>query len=225
MPSREVAALLEENAQLRANEDQLLAEVAQLREDLGTLEDACQHYIALHDRLPIGCMMLNRHGTVTDANRRAAILLQRGTRQLSGTPFLSLLVQEHRRRFLHHLVACNRSEELFSFEVALRRADATAIPVRLSMRAFGKNEGYALCLSDLREARLGESRYATTSGIAAQRSERDPGPGPDHRDADARAARADHSGVERDRQDSAAAISNQRYGSAATPVRGGLSAP
>jgi hypothetical protein len=144
--------LLEEIDRLRGAEDRLDAEVAQLRETVAVLEEECRHRFDAYDLAPVASLMLDRHGTIWNLNRRALQLLRFGKPQLIGVPLLVLLTQPYRRRFLEHVLASKRTPDPIAFEVMVTRSEREVIPVRLSLRWTTEEGGsYAVDLIDLRE--------------------------------------------------------------------------
>jgi PAS domain-containing protein len=144
--------LLEEIRRLRGNEEQLSAEVAELRETVAALEETRSYSLDAFDLAPIACLTLDRHGTIRNGNRRACSLLRFSKQQLLGVPLLTLLTLAHRRRFLEHVLACRKSPEPTAFEVMVKPSEREPIAVRLSLRWTAEDGGsYAVCLIDLRE--------------------------------------------------------------------------
>ena len=144
--------LLDEIQRSRLSEEQLAAEVAELRETVAQLEETRGYYLDAYDLAPIACLTLDRHGAIRNANRRACGLLHFSKQQLMGVPLLTLLGLFHRRRFLEHVLACRKSPDPTAFEVLMTASECQPIAVRLSLRWTVENGGsYAVCLLDLRE--------------------------------------------------------------------------
>ncbi len=140
-----------ELALLQAENDQLNAEVAQLNEQLFALESARDRYADLYDFVSVACLTLDPHGAITEANRRTVSLVRYERRRLVGTPLMTLVVREHRRRFLEHLAICNRGVEAATFDVTLAPSEGKPIPVRVTIRSNRElGGGFALAMVDMR---------------------------------------------------------------------------
>jgi PAS domain S-box-containing protein len=153
--------LLAEIERLRSNEDQLEAEISQLRETVAELEAACARQVDPFDLAPVACLTLDRHGAIRNANRRALMLLGVNRHQLLGIPLLMLLTSGSRRRFLEHVVATRRSVEPTTFEVTVSSRERGTVPARLSIRWTEDGaENYAVALVDLSERNAAFERGA-----------------------------------------------------------------
>jgi PAS domain-containing protein len=161
--------LLEELERLRSTEEQLSAEVAELREAVLDLEEARHYQLDAYDLAPIACLTLDRHGTIRNANRRACSVLCFSKQQLTGVPLLALLTLAHRRRFLEHVLASRKSPEPSAFEVLVAASEREPVAVRLSIRWTEESGGsYAVCLIDLRERDIALADYQRLVEAARQ---------------------------------------------------------
>ena len=175
-----LSALLLEVERLRAIEEVLRAEVAELEEAALSVGATRDHKAEMYDFVPVACLTLDRFGAIREANSWAVSLLRLPRPQLLGVPLLCLLAPVHRPRFLANLLACKRNCKDVAFEVSLKGEGEQAIPARLLIRAIDHDSGgYSVAVVDLREreaafaesARLAESERATreatqlTSGL------------------------------------------------------------
>lgn len=165
--------LLREIEALRAREEQLSAEVEQLRESATALEASRDRYLNSYQSSPVACLTLDRVGVIRELNRSASSLLRFDRAQLLGAPLFSLLAPESRRRFLAHLVACQRSSAAMTFEATIQRQGSELIPVRLSILTTPEQDGaYTIVLLDLRErdSALADQRRLVAAERAARES-------------------------------------------------------
>ena len=139
-----------ELAQLQAENDQLNAEVAQLNEQLLALETARDRYADLYDFVSVACLTLDANGAITEANRRTVSLVRYDRQRLVGTPLMTLVIREHRRRFLEHLAICRRGVDAVTFDITLAPSEGKPIPVRITIRSNRELGGYALAMVDMR---------------------------------------------------------------------------
>jgi PAS domain-containing protein len=165
-----LTALLHEVDRLRASEESLRAEVAELLDAQSQFEATHAHKAEMYDFVPVACLTLDRFGAIRAANRAALSLLRLDGPQLLGAPLLCLLAPVHRPRFLSHLAACRRNGKDVAFEVLLKGEGHLGIPVRLLLRA-AECGGYCVALVDLREreaAFADSARFAESQRVAHQ---------------------------------------------------------
>ncbi len=141
----------EKLALLQAENDQLNAEVAELNVQVTELQAARDRYADLYDFVSVACITLDRGGLITQANRRSVSLLRYGWHRLVGTPLMTLVVREDRRRFLAHLAICMHGVDAVTFELSLAPSEGQPIPVQLTVRCNRElGGGYAVAISDMR---------------------------------------------------------------------------
>jgi PAS domain S-box-containing protein len=151
----------EEIALLKTENEQLNAEVIQLQEQVLALEEARDRYADLYDFVAVACLMLDGNGVIREANRRTVSLLRYHSLRLLGAPLMTLVVREHRRRFLEHLAICRAGVDAVTVDLALTPYEGKRIPVRVTIRSNRElGAGYAVAMVDMRamEAAHAEQR-------------------------------------------------------------------
>jgi PAS domain S-box-containing protein len=144
--------LLAEVERLRAREERLRAENEHLIEAQRALEENRDQYSDLFDYAPVAWLTVDDDGTVQNLNLVAVTLLGFGRRYLIGSPLMSLVHGDDRRRLMDQLFACQPGGEPTICELRLVARDGRELPVRLSIRVTrGRSEGYTVALLDLRE--------------------------------------------------------------------------
>jgi PAS domain-containing protein len=167
----ENARLEAENARLEAENAQLSAEVAELSEQLLAIEEARDRYADLYDFVSVACLTLDRNGAITEANRRTVSLVRHDRRRLLGVPLMTLVVPQHRRQFLDHLLICKKGVDAVTLDLALQPSEGKPIPVRVTIRYNPElGGGYAVAAVDMRAilSAEAEQRRSVAAARAAQ---------------------------------------------------------
>jgi PAS domain S-box-containing protein len=150
---------------LRALHDEihtLRTEVERLETSQHETELYRERLAHLHDFGPVGCVILNRQGHVTDLNFSAAALLRRTRQSLVDLPFAVCIERTWLREYLDHLHRCREQQSSVITDLEVRRPDGHLVPVRLTTRPVTsyREAGQMLfqtCLLDLTEQKAVET--------------------------------------------------------------------
>ena len=153
------------NPALRAlhNEiDTLRTEVERLETSQHETDLYRERLAHLHDFGPVGCVLLNRQGHVTDLNFSAAALLRRTRHSLVGLPFAVCIERTWLREFLDHLHRCREQQSSVITDLEVRQPDGRLVPVRLTTRPVTSYQEagqvlFQTCLLDLTEQKAVET--------------------------------------------------------------------
>lgn len=91
-----------------------------LQEYNGELEEKINRYATVFDHSPVGHVILNGQGIITDANLTIASLIGMEVKNMIGLPFNVLLVQQEISLFFDHLRRCRGSKSLVSTEFKIK---------------------------------------------------------------------------------------------------------
>src|SRR5437867_4628379 len=88
-----------------------------MRGAIGVLEVSQQRFADLYDFAPVGYLTLDHNGSILAINATCAAMLNRNRRQLLRIPFVSLVAESDRRKFLNHLARLRRGQRQVSTEM------------------------------------------------------------------------------------------------------------
>jgi PAS domain S-box-containing protein len=147
-----VQALIHE---LNVHQIELEIQNEELRQAQVDLSHAHDHYADLYDFAPVGYVILDRGGTILNANLTAAAMLGVERRELLQTPITRFLSGDLQDAFYFHREAVFSSDMKETCETKMQRSDGTAVVVRFESAAFA-SDGARRCRSaliDITEAR------------------------------------------------------------------------
>ena len=132
-----VAASLEELQvaleELRVAEEELICQNEALADARAEVEAERQRYQELFDFAPDGYLLTDGVGTIQEANRTAAHMLNIAQHFLVGKPLAIFVAQEERRAFRDELNRMSQIERVQEWEVRLQRRDGTDFDAALSV--------------------------------------------------------------------------------------------
>ncbi len=132
-----VAASLEELQvaleELRVAEEELICQNEALADARAEIEAQRQRYQQLFDFAPDGYLVTDGVGTIQEANRTAAHLLNISQHFLIGKPIVVFVAQEERQAFRDGLSRMSQLERVQEWEVRLQRRDGTDFDAALSV--------------------------------------------------------------------------------------------
>jgi PAS domain S-box-containing protein len=142
---------------IRAGEVDGLVVATQQGEQIFTLQGAEYSYRVLVEQMGEGAATLSADGIVIYSNRRLAELVKKPLAQVMGAPFYALVAQSDQAAVAAALQPDGSAPR--RVEVALLAADGTAAPVRLSCSALPASTVATWCLvvTDLTEAKKKEA--------------------------------------------------------------------
>lgn len=117
-------------------------------------------YGDLFDLAPVGYLMLDNDGVITDANSNAAKLFGKESEALLNVPFFTLVAPEHRFPFRNYAKSLLDSEELQTIEITLKKPGGESLPVELQGAALSGPEGPKCCriiMTDITERKAAEA--------------------------------------------------------------------
>ena len=126
-----VAAIVHE---LRVHQVELEMQNEELRRAQGELEEQRAEYFDLFDLAPGGSLGLGAAGIIGDANLRAALLLGEERRRLVGRPFSAYILASDQDAYYRHRKLLDRSGELQTVELRLRRVGAEPFWAQVELR-------------------------------------------------------------------------------------------
>jgi PAS domain S-box-containing protein len=118
-PSAENVRLLHE---LQIHQVELEMQNKQLRDTQEQLEESRGRYADLFDLAPVAYCVLDRNGTIEDANLAASTLLRMSRSSLVGLPFSRVVTIAEKQTFANHIARC--------FEEELRVTSELTVTVR-----------------------------------------------------------------------------------------------
>ncbi|HEX5372921.1 MAG TPA: ATP-binding protein [Aquabacterium sp.] len=124
------------------------------------LETSRDQYLALFEGAPVGYLTVDADGRIARINRTGARLLQREVGALLHQPFITVVRPEDQARWQDGWSRAQRSDDPLSVEVAVLRADASCLHVRLDClrQAQGACEACVLVtMTDMTEHKLAEA--------------------------------------------------------------------
>lgn len=152
--------------ELQVAEAELLRQNEELVSTRQVLEDERQRYLNFFEFAPDGYIVTDIYGTVQEANRSAARLLNIAQHHLLGKPLVSFVPEEQRRSFralLHQLPQINRIQE---WEIQLHRQEKPAFDVTLTVETMRDHQEKAIAfhwlLRDITERKRAEAQLRLT---------------------------------------------------------------
>ena len=112
----------------------------ELREARAELEESREKYIDLYDFAPVGYLMFNDHGLVTDLNHTAARLLGIEKRSVINKPLSPYVDRESQDTFHLYLRRVLKSGVKEVCELALKRKDGTLFDARMESVVTGNGK-------------------------------------------------------------------------------------
>ena len=125
------------------------------------LEASTARYTDLFDFAPTGFVLLDRQGTIVEANLTFAGVVGLERQRLVGYPFSIVVARSQKRAFLNYMLRCRRGSGPVVTEIDLHGyARDTTIPVELTTRRMTpmrpELEVFQMAVLDLRERRRAE---------------------------------------------------------------------
>ncbi|GHF42803.1 PAS domain S-box-containing protein [Deinococcus metalli] len=121
--------------ELDVHQIELQLQNEQLRETVLQLEQARDNYAALYEFAPVGYLSLDAQGLITDANRRAALLLGIDPARLRGRSMAQCLAPSSRGDFALMRARLPGSPETLLGELLIQRPQGPSFPARVEARA------------------------------------------------------------------------------------------
>lgn len=152
--------------ELQVAEEELRQQNEELITTRQALENERQRYLNLFEFAPDGYIVTDIYGTVQEANRSAARLLNIAQHHLIGKPLVSFVPEEQRRSFralLHQLPRINRIQE---WEIQLCRREKIQFDVALTVETMRDNQEQAIAfhwlVRDITERKQAEAQLRLT---------------------------------------------------------------
>jgi PAS domain S-box-containing protein len=117
--------------ELQVHQIELEMQNEALREARADLEKSHNHYIDLYEHAPVAYLTLTADGLIAEINLTGATLLGMERGKLLHRPFSSLVVPQHRHRWMRLFDDLNERADRFGADFALRRGDDQVVQVRL----------------------------------------------------------------------------------------------
>jgi PAS domain S-box-containing protein len=174
-------------AELRAERDRLLAERERLRADCDALaagkyqllaswkppetppqfqdlqssfkalEKRCSHYVNLYDFAPVGYVIFNAAGQITDINKAGALLVGWEHARLIGHRLADFIAEKDAPKFAQHLQQCRAGAARINTELLLQCKAGSRLPVELVSAPFQSREEavtyYRTAIIDIKQRR------------------------------------------------------------------------
>ncbi len=133
-------------------------ELIQTQVDLANARDC---YAERYEFAPVGCVVLDKNGTVLEANAAAATLLGIDRRDLTHSMLTEFVASEAQDDFHAHLLAAADTDDRQIWELPMHKADGFPLMIRFeTVRQHGKpggDESYHTALIDMTAQREAES--------------------------------------------------------------------
>jgi PAS domain S-box-containing protein len=148
--------------ELQVHQEEIRVQNEHLKEVQQSLEESRDRYADLYDFAPMGYMMLDRSGVITETNLTAAMMfgLERG--KLIGNPLLLYVSATDRDAFLDHVNRCRQGHgDEVRTELEIVHRDGRTVPVSLASRvprdaATSASAEFRTALIDLTQQRQAE---------------------------------------------------------------------
>ena len=118
-------------------------------------EHLYRNYAALFNFAPIGYLTIDRDGVISDINIAAAIMLKGPRSSLVKRRITDFIHGEDQDGFYYHKLACQREEDVKTFEIRMKQVDCGLFDARLQMQlispGFGDEQQYSIALMDVSE--------------------------------------------------------------------------
>jgi PAS domain S-box-containing protein len=121
--------------ELNVHQAELEAQNLELREARKELEETLEKYASLFDFAPIGYIIMNSKGRITEVNESAATLLGTPKNVIAGSYLNNFIVSNELAAFSSYLLRCRRSRVREDIELQMCTSGKT-IPVQLSTVAI-----------------------------------------------------------------------------------------
>ena len=164
--------------ELRVHQFELKVQYEELRRAQEELSASRERYLALYEFAPVGYFMLDRNGSILEANLTAAKLLGVERSTLAGARFSQFVSTADRNRFLLYYGQLGKPGGAPATEIRLATPDRVEFSARLEgapvRHAAGSGEQCMLAVSDIGSTKRAEdlprrserSEQARASGIA-----------------------------------------------------------
>jgi PAS domain S-box-containing protein len=126
--------------ELNVHQAELEAQNLELREARKELEETLEKYASLFDFAPIGYIIMNSKGRITEVNESAATLLGTPKNVIAGSYLNNFIVSNELAAFSSYLLRCRRSRVREDIELQMCTSGKT-IPVQLSTVAILSADG------------------------------------------------------------------------------------
>ena len=130
-----------------------------LRQAHVELEESRDHYVDLYEFAPVGYLTLSRIGLIEQVNLTGAALLGEDRKRLLGRRFAHFIQSEDCGRWERLFLTAMQQGQSSNCELALLRADASSLEVRLDWRYLaqvGKEPMLRISLADVSERKHAE---------------------------------------------------------------------
>ncbi|MDP1610082.1 MAG: ATP-binding protein [Sulfuritalea sp.] len=117
--------------ELQVHQIELEMQNETLREARANLEKSHNRYIDLYEHAPVAYLTLTADGLIAEINLTGATLLGMERGKLLHRPFSSLVVPQHRHRWMRLFDDLNERADRFGADFALRRGDDQVFQARL----------------------------------------------------------------------------------------------
>ncbi len=133
--------------------DELRVTSYQLRQHNQVVEAELERYIELFSGAPDGYLVTDGSGTIREANRAAAMLLNTQPQKLLSEPLSRFLADEQRPAFSNRLTQLHRGEQLQEWTVLLQPIDTPPFEAALAVNAVRDRESIELrvCMRNVTE--------------------------------------------------------------------------
>jgi two-component system C4-dicarboxylate transport sensor histidine kinase DctB len=126
--------------ELNVHQAELEAQNLELREARKELEDTLEKFASLFDFAPIGYIIMNSKGRITEVNESAAALLGTSKSVIKGSYLNNFIISNELAAYSSYLLRCRRSRVREDIELHMCTSGKT-IPVQLSTVTFLSAEG------------------------------------------------------------------------------------
>ena len=126
----------ESNDRLASKVIDLEAQCEALQEYNGELEESRDRYATVFDNSPVGYIIFDVRGIISDCNLTAAAMLDMQQENMIGLPFNIFVVKEDVKLFLGHLRHCKRSKTRTCTEFQIRSNCHTPYDIQMISMPF-----------------------------------------------------------------------------------------
>ncbi|NMM36402.1 MAG: PAS domain S-box protein [Glaciimonas sp.] len=160
--------------ELRARQNELELQNAQLHRAQAKLDVERAHYFALYDLAPVAYCILGAQGLILQANLAAASLLEVTGAALVNQPFMQFIVKADQDTYCRYRTRVLASSEAQSCELRMAKNDGRQFWVHLQTSVAQDADGapaLRTVLTDLTQRKQAEAELAAIQSIAENASQ------------------------------------------------------